>query len=323
MPELPEDTAAGPLGATKRCDYCGRKSDSSAAFCDGCGTTFAFPPPLPPLAVLGSSSLLPLTAKPPSLPLQTGLLDARAATTILLLTLAAQVLVAFAISFVAAFAAAFNLDAAGMAQARSATISIINRLMPVTLTAATLAGGVAFLTASLTWVPRALRDRSSVGAAWVPGSLRHLGGGLALGVLAALMLLGLLSIPALRPTHIHLGPLARMSNTPGWPRMLWFLLAVLFAPPTEELLFRGVVYGGYCRSFGPTKAAVLTTSIFWALHLPEMAGLPVGGVGIAAAAIAALWMRVRSSAVGPAIATHLGYNGTLALLHLLSTHPHA
>lgn len=68
---------------------------------------------------------------------------------------------------------------------------------------------------------------------------------------------------------------------------------------------------------------MLTTSIFWVLHLTEIARLPIGGVGIAGAAIATLWMRVRSSAVGPAIATHFGYNGTLALLHVLSIHPHA
>ena len=87
----------------------------------------------------------------------------------------------------------------------------------------------------------------------------------------------------------------------------------------EELLFRGVLYGGYRQSLGPRKAAVLVTLIFCLLHVPEVLHLPVAMLGIAGLALTALWMRLRASAIGPAIAVHFSYNGVLAVLQLISS----
>ena len=92
------------------------------------------------------------------------------------------------------------------------------------------------------------------------------------------------------------------------------MTALLLAPPIEELLFRGVLYGGYRRSLGAPAAAALTTSIFVILHVSEIVYYPPAALGIASLALVALWFRLRSAAIGPAIAVHFGYNLVIALV---------
>jgi membrane protease YdiL (CAAX protease family) len=104
-----------------------------------------------------------------------------------------------------------------------------------------------------------------------------------------------------------------MAVTPGLSQLLWIISVLLLAPPIEELLFRGILYGGYRRSFGPVWAGVLTTSVFVICHLPEMVYFLPSIVGITGFAIAALWLRLRAAAIGPAVAAHFGYNAVLAI----------
>ena len=115
-----------------------------------------------------------------------------------------------------------------------------------------------------------------------------------------------------------MGPISRMASTPGISRSLWIVLVLLCAPPFEELLPRGVLYGGYRRSFGPVRAALLTTGIFVSLHFFEMIHFWPSIVGITGFALAALWIRLRSAAIGPAIAAHFAYNSVVVILVLCS-----
>jgi membrane protease YdiL (CAAX protease family) len=79
------------------------------------------------------------------------------------------------------------------------------------------------------------------------------------------------------------------------------------------MLFRGLLYGGYRRSFGPNWAAVLTTLLFFLPHAPRSV---LSAVGIAGMALMALWFRLRSAAIGPAVAAHMGYNSAMAAVLL-------
>jgi membrane protease YdiL (CAAX protease family) len=85
------------------------------------------------------------------------------------------------------------------------------------------------------------------------------------------------------------------------------------------MLFRGVMYGGYRRSFGPRRAAVLITLIFCAMHVTEVIHFPIALFGIGAMACAALWMRLRGGAIGPAVAVHLSYNSIIAFLQVVAS----
>ena len=52
------------------------------------------------------------------------------------------------------------------------------------------------------------------------------------------------------PTSFRGGPVAKMAASNGMGRAVWAVLAVLIAPPVEELLFRGVMLRGMIASWG-------------------------------------------------------------------------
>ena len=64
---------------------------------------------------------------------------------------------------------------------------------------------------------------------------------------------------------------------------LWVVpLAVLAAPVFEEFIFRGLIFGGLRRSFGPWPAALSSAAIFAVMH-PPISVAPVFVLGLAAA----------------------------------------
>jgi membrane protease YdiL (CAAX protease family) len=154
-------------------------------------------------------------------------------------------------------------------------------------------------------------DVARVDVGWLPASRRAAGlAGLSgLGLAAAYVTLA--GLAHLRPDGA--GPLARAAEAGGTPRVLWAALA-LVAPPIEELMFRGVLYGGLARSWGKRAAAATTTLLFVALHGPEIGGFALGWVVIGALALLALRARVATGSLVPATAAHAGYNLGLVLV---------
>jgi membrane protease YdiL (CAAX protease family) len=282
------------IPAEQKCNYCGRPTDpQSPTTCAGCGA-----PRIPPII----ESFNPAANEKP-------VLNARNATLILLAFIAGQFCLAAVVGFIFGFGQAIN-RAGG---STGITQSELNRsiMAPATLFGF-VGGGIAMIWLSRSLLKDALRDTTELGAAWVLGHRRDIAKGLLLGIAVALCYL----IPGtmVRPQtdQDSLGPLARMAMTPGLPQIAWFCMALFLAPPLEELLFRGVVYGGYRKSFGPTRAAWLTTSIFALLHITEVIHFLPALFAIASMALVALRMRLRSSAIGPAIAVHFGYNFVIA-----------
>ncbi len=182
-----------------------------------------------------------------------------------------------------------------------------------------IVGGVAMLLLSRILFGRFLRDRSATGGAWVRGRRGDFFLGLGVGILSALAFGALVAVFRALGANPTPGPLARMATTPGISQVVWLVMALLLAPPIEECLFRGVVYGGYRRSFGATAALALTTAIFVLKHLRDIIGFPPAAIGIGGMAVAAAWMRLRSSAIGPAVAVHFGYNLIIAVGAVLIT----
>ncbi|MEW6587369.1 MAG: CPBP family intramembrane glutamic endopeptidase [Nitrospirota bacterium] len=182
-----------------------------------------------------------------------------------------------------------------------------------------VASGLATFLMSKLMIEGHLKDNSPTGAAWTLGSSRRIAQGLGVGLFAGLCYLAVSIMFSPQDADLTLGPVAKMAITPGLSQLLWLMIAIVFAPPIEELLFRGVLFGGYCKSFGTVWAAVLTTVIFVTLHITEMYHFLPSIFGITGMAIAALWLRLKSSAVGPAIAVHWGYNAILAIVAMHST----
>jgi membrane protease YdiL (CAAX protease family) len=114
------------------------------------------------------------------------------------------------------------------------------------------------------------------------------------------------------------GDLAKMATSGGIVAVLWGVVAVLCAPLIEEFLFRGVMLAGFTRSFGLPLAVTICTTLFVALHIPELIHYWPGTIGVGGMAIVAIGLRIQMKSLGPAIAVHLGYNGVLVALVALS-----
>jgi membrane protease YdiL (CAAX protease family) len=285
----------------KPCGYCGRENDDRASRCMECGTEFE------------PSEAEVERAAPARIEYQ---LNARFATLILFAYLGVQI----GVGFVVGAAAVSIAGARGWNIQNSNERNQLTRVITgPTAVLATIAGGVAMVLISFSRIRQPLKDTSPTGAAWVIGSRRSIIQGLVTGAIAGCCYCAFAIIFRHAKSDASIGPIAMMAVTPGLPQLLWFVLVLITAPVVEELLFRGVLYGGYRSSFGPVWATVLTTAIFWVMHLTEMIHFWPSMVGVAGLALVALWWRLRSAAIGPAVAVHFGYNAILAVAVLYAT----
>jgi membrane protease YdiL (CAAX protease family) len=131
-----------------------------------------------------------------------------------------------------------------------------------------------------------------------------------LGLVVAFVVMG--AMLPVRPTD--LGPLARAASAGGGARFFWAALAIGVAPPVEELVFRGALYAGLARSWGPSWAALATTAIFVALHATEVGAYWPAWMAIATLGALALRARLVTGSLLPAIALHATYNLGLVLM---------
>ncbi len=134
--------------------------------------------------------------------------------------------------------------------------------------------------------------------------------GILAGALAALLAVGYLyaadNIEALRSLKEEA---QRFLFHWGDESIIWRgLLAVFVAPPVEEYLFRGLVYRGMRRSWGPVAATIFSASLFAVVH-PPVSALPVFGLGLATAVV----FERRGSLAAPILA-HMVYNALLVAL---------
>ncbi len=230
------------------------------------------------------------------------------ATAVLGVYLGAQMIGGLMAGIFAAFTMGFQGGKAGAEDYKAA----VQDIMPLTIFLVMLFGGIAVVWSSV-GLKFQLKDTSPTGAAWVRGSWGNIAAGLGVGVLGGVLWAVFTSwFP--HPTSEELGPLARMGVTGGFPQIAWMVVALFLAPPTEELLFRGILFGGYSKSMGALPAGVLTTFIFVALHFSELIYQPLATFAIGGLAVAALAFRIRSNAIGPAIAVHFGYNAMIAVM---------
>lgn len=165
-----------------------------------------------------------------------------------------------------------------------------------------------------------IRGRSKDGIAWSLGEPAYLLSGLVIGVVLGLGYLSLAAVFLPADPNMPRGPLAEMATTPGLSQLSWIFIAVILAPPLEEFLFRGVLFSGMARSWGQSIAALLVTALFVVIHLPETIHYWPSMIAVLLLGVAALLMRIRSEALGPAVTLHLAYNLVLVItVSLLST----
>ncbi len=114
------------------------------------------------------------------------------------------------------------------------------------------------------------------------------------------------------PTPSH-GAIEDFTNN-GSP-MMWFtlfLLAAVYAPITEEIMFRGMMFPGLTRILrNPTTAIVITSVAFAVIH-PQG---PILWPGLALIGATAAVITRQTGSLIPAIAMHAFHNGSLVFLN--------
>ncbi|OYV92262.1 MAG: hypothetical protein B7Z57_01680 [Acidiphilium sp. 37-60-79] len=154
-----------------------------------------------------------------------------------------------------------------------------------------------------------LYDASASGVAWCAAKARFYGIAVLLAVVVAAVAVGLtLLFPFAEYGDGHLGALKQML-APGWPRVASLILFLLIAPPAEEFIFRGGAFAALASRYSVWVSGAIVTVCFVALHAPEKIHYPPGFIDITLLAVAALWLRLRSGSLKPAILLHVLYNG--------------
>lgn len=143
----------------------------------------------------------------------------------------------------------------------------------------------------------------------IRGELRASDGlGLAVGVLAQLVLLPLIYLPFRRwvdDDELSAPAEELLADFNGITLVLMGIGVVLVAPVVEELFFRGLLLRTIEERWGTVVAVVGSSVFFGATHFQplQFAGLTAAGMLFALA-------RVRSGRLGSAIAVHVGFNLT-------------
>lgn len=166
------------------------------------------------------------------------------------------------------------------------------------------------------------RGREDLGFSVHASDARYLGAGLLLQLGLAILFLPLsnLLLPEGETAQEVAGAIAGLETVPA--RVVAVLIAVVVAPVTEELTFRGVLLKIFQRR-SPRLAIFLTALVFSAFHL---IGLPTDRFLQAAAVvmpqlfivgIVLAWVTLRNGRLGPAIFIHSGFNLLAALVLLI------
>jgi len=140
---------------------------------------------------------------------------------------------------------------------------------------ATVAADVAFLGAMLVWLTWRTRDwRSRVGITFGAKGLRDASVGFGLGALLYLVIVGVVAVSLLWLfRRVFCADVAPPEQIPGGltinAKILTAFLALVLAPITEELFYRGIFYRSLRDRHGVVVGAVVSGLLFGASHVVD------------------------------------------------------
>jgi membrane protease YdiL (CAAX protease family) len=114
--------------------------------------------------------------------------------------------------------------------------------------------------------------------------------------------------------HHDLQPFSEMMRSRTW--WLIFLAAGVGAPLAEELLFRGLIFGGLRPSPLGFTGATLVTSLSWAMLHANYSIYGLGAITLIGLYLA--WLRERTGSLLAPIVCHGSYNSLIILLMVLA-----
>ncbi len=191
-------------------------------------------------------------------------------------------------------------------------------LLPLSLLLGTIGGGM------VSWQVAFSRARPSMGRGWF---WELLGKNYEFSRLPRFALMGLslglgffvLTQYGVLPSDDLPQPLFdAMLAAPLVVKMGWALIFVVFFPVVEETLFRGFLFTGVAQTWGTQIAAILTTLVFVAVHMPKVLEYWPALVAVTFIGGITVVLRIRTGSLAPGIALHSTYNGALVAAAFLT-----
>ena len=172
------------------------------------------------------------------------------------------------------------------------------------------------------WLLGRTKDDPDLGFSIAGTDVLFVGAGVLLQVLLSLLLSPLAD--RLIPEGEQAQELAELFAELQSPSVRWavFFVAVLLAPVTEELMFRGVLLKAI-KSNKTWVVMTITAVVFAAFHIPDLVGASFTAraavvlPNLIAVGLVLAWVTLRTKRLGPAIFIHSGYNLLAAVLLLL------
>lgn len=108
-------------------------------------------------------------------------------------------------------------------------------------------------------------------------------------------------------------PLDALLKSSNYVRHMFSLTAVISAPFVEELLYRGIIWGAYERTWGRVTATLASAAMFVHVHLAQYEGSSVAFVVVAALGFTCAMVRGWTKSLSAAYGVHLAYNICVAV----------
>lgn len=94
-------------------------------------------------------------------------------------------------------------------------------------------------------------------------------------------------------------------------------LATFTAPLVEEVIYRGVMYSAFQRTFGVSGGVVLVTFFFALVHVPQYWGSPGTILMICLLSLILTLIRVKTDSLLPCVILHTIFNGLQSIILVL------
>ncbi len=112
--------------------------------------------------------------------------------------------------------------------------------------------------------------------------------------------------------------LSRIASSSQAAMIAIAVMAVVTAPITEEVIYRGALYSAFQRRVGPFLSIIIVTLLFTSVHIPQYAENPSKIILIASLSLVLTLLRASSGNLLPAIILHTLFNSISAIQMLLT-----
>lgn len=97
-------------------------------------------------------------------------------------------------------------------------------------------------------------------------------------------------------------------------RLAIAILASFSAPLVEEIVYRGVIFGGLRKRFSATTTIIIVTLLFAGVHVPQYSGAWASVAGLMLLSLILTFVRAKSKSLLPCIVIHFINNAVVSLV---------